>query len=324
MKFSGVLCLCISVVTVCILIGPSLAGNLFNDPFPNKHYNPADPNSPYGYFFFDYTTTSINNSVARGALTQDVNPYTNTVPLGQAGALDHVKVLQYHKSQFLVGKKKEIVRFNLRIGCENFGVDDHPFPAEHVTNAQDDIRLASCAMNTVDFDTMIVADFILSNKGVYAFYERLPFARTLSDNYLSFSQAKRVLNRVPSNVHDLSIEHDAKQRTLSWFVGEKRVLFVDFIGYLSDDPAVVTMLNHGGTPTLVNPTGFRAGFGGFTLLDMTDYHNPSNNGLVRLNDATGPDYVAPSVFHDELSLSQNRLWGQGTVITVESFKVENF
>lgn len=322
MKFSVLVY--ISAVTICALVGTGLGAVLFNDPFPNKPFDPSDPNSPYGYFFFDYTVTSINNSVARGALTQDVSPYTYTVPFGQAGALDHVKTLQYHKNQFLVGKKKEIVKFSLRLGCENFGVNDHPFPSGYVTDPQDDIRLANCAMNTVDFDTMIVADFFLSNKGLYAFYERLPFARTLTDDYHAFSQAKKVSGRVPTDVHDLIIEHDAKQRTLSWYVGQTRVLHVDLIGYPSDDPGIVTMVDLGGTPTLVNPTGFRAGFGAFTLLDMTDYHNPSNTGLVRLNDGTGPVYSVPTVFYDDVSLEENRLWGQGTVIRVESLKVENF
>jgi hypothetical protein len=146
----------------------------------------------------------------------------------------------------------------------------------------------------------------------------------LTDDYHAFSQAKKVSGRVPTDVHDLTIEHDAKQRTLSWYVGQTRVFHVDLIGYPSDDPGIVTMVDLGGTPTLVNPTGFRAGFGAFTLLDMTDYHNPSNTGLVRLNDGTGPVYSVPTSFYDDVSLEENRLWGQGTVIRVESLKVENF
>lgn len=311
-------------IFLALFLGSALAGTLFNDAFPNKPYNPADPDSPYGYFFFDNTVTAIQNTVSKGLLTQDVDPYTYTVPQGPAGGLDHVKCLQYVKNPAPPGNKKGTVSVSATIGCENFGLDEHPFPAGYVTNANDDLRLGACALNSVDFDTMIVADMFMTNEGVYAFYERLPFARTTTDNYRAYSQTKRVASRVPSQLHDLKIEYDSKQKTLSWFLDGSRVMFVYLIGYPSPDPEVVTMLDHGGDDTNVAPASFRYGFGSFTLLDMQDYHNPNNTSLVRLNDNTGPDYVTPNSFYDDISLEENRLWGQGTIMKVSKFKIENF
>lgn len=315
----------------CVLVGifftinGVLGATLFNDQFPNRPYNPADPNSPYEYLFFDHTTTTIVNAVSQGTLTQVVNPYTNTVPQGPLGGLDHVKVLQYHDQTFVPGTKKRVIRYSARMSAETYDLDDHPFPDWTVFDEQDDMRLGSCAMNSVDLETMIVADFFMTNNGLYAFYERLPFARTMDNPYRSFSSAKRVGDRLPQDFHNLSIEYDQGDGTLSWFVDQVRVLFVSLIGFPSNDPEVVMLLDHGGVDTLAHPTGFRYGFGCFTLLDMKDFWNSTSPyGLVKVGDGTMISYEDPVQFVDESSLSGNRLWGQGSVLKVKSFKIENF
>jgi hypothetical protein len=317
----------LTIVIGCIALASTAnALEVFQDQFnSNRPFDPSAPNSPYYYAFFDYTSTTIVNTLSQGSLDQSVVPYTNTVPFGPTGVLDHVKVLQYAKKTFTTGIKQNTLKFNIRMGCTNYNASNHPFPSGYVTNAEDDIRLASCAMNTVDLGTMIVADFFLSNQGLYAFYERLPFLRTPSNYYHSFSQAKRVADRNIDDVHDLSIVYDSKQRTMSWYVGTERVLYVTLIGYPSSDPDIVTMLDGGGTDTVVQPTGFSAGFGAFTILDGLDYWNPSaDTGLVQLNSAPAITYVTPSSFYDTLSLPSNRLWGQGSVVHVESILVESF
>lgn len=298
----------------------------FNDQFTqHSGFDPSKPTSKYFYDFFDYTTTTIVNTLYLGQLNQSVNPYTNTVPFGPLGVLDHVKALQYVKTAFKPGYKQGVLSFKMNIGCVNYGAENHPFPSEYVTNANDDLRLASCAMNIVDMDTMIVADFFLTNQGIYAFYERLPFTRTQSDYYHSFSQAKRVGDRNATDIHSLIIVYDSKHRTLSWFVGTDRVLFVSMIGYPSSDPNIVTLLDGGGQNTLVQPTSFNVGFGEFTVLDARDYWNPSADvGLVRLNDASDINYVVPGSFYDDVSLSSNRLWGQGSDLIADNLLVESF
>jgi len=315
--FFGILLLCVT---------SSQSYLLFNDQFvQSMPFEPSDIDSSYGYFFFDATQTNINNLLSGSTLHQSVNPFTWTLPQGPTGALDHVKVLQYHTQQFKPGLNKGILKYKFRGSAQSYNVLDHPFPSNLVSKPNDDLRLGSCAVNTVDFDTMMVADFFLTNEGLYAFYERLPFARTPTNNYRSFSQAKRVSDRTAQEKHNLRIEYDINQRTLSWFVEQTRVLFVTLIGYPSNDPKVRMMIDHGGENTLVQPTGFRAGWGCFTLLDALDYHNTtSTKGLVRLNSEDGPDYNRPLSFHDDESLLSNRLWGQGAEIEVDSFRLENF
>lgn len=59
-------------------------------------------------------------------------------------------------------------------------------------NREDDIRLGSCAVNFIDFEKMLVADMFLTNTGVWALYERLPFARSETNIYAAFTFVKRV------------------------------------------------------------------------------------------------------------------------------------
>jgi hypothetical protein len=193
-----------------------------------------------------------------------------------------------------------------------------------VTNPQDDIRLASCAISSADFTTNIIAAFLLSNEGIYAFYERMPFARTPQNFYGAFSQAKRVGDRKSTDINQLSIEYNKKTRSLSWCVGEQKVLHVSLIGFKSTDSHIVTLSDLGGQETLVEPESFRFGFGCFTFLDMNDYHNPTGEGLVKLGDGILTEYINPSSFWDDNSEPENRLWGQGSVLQVDSIKVDSF
>ena len=147
------------------------------------------------------------------------------------------------------------------------------------------------------------------------------------------SQAKRVASRHPQHINDLTIQYDPTAKTLSWFVGRKRVLFVDKTGgYLSTEPRVVTLINVGGTEEIVSSFVPSIGFGCFTLLQqggaqldaIYPWKRTSNMGLVRLAprlNATTDKYVVTSRFVDEMSNRTSRLWGQGAVMTLKSFKV---
>jgi hypothetical protein len=179
-------------------------------------------------------------------------------------------------------------------------------------------------MSAVDLNSLLVTAFFLSNEGIYAYYERLPLLRTPSNVYLAFTQVKRVADREEGDYHHLSIEYNKLQSCLSWFVEGELVLSVASIGHLSEAVDVVTMQNLGGEPEVVEPEGFSYGFGCYTMLDMNDFHNPSNIGLVKIGDGINPQYVTPSVFYDNASLLENRLWGQGSDLRLKSIEIENF
>src|SRR6056297_663393 len=101
--FFGILLLCVT---------SSQSYLLFNDQFvQSMPFEPSDIDSSYGYFFFDATQTNINNLLSGSTLHQSVNPFTWTLPQGPTGALDHVKVLQYHTQQFKPGLNKGILKY---------------------------------------------------------------------------------------------------------------------------------------------------------------------------------------------------------------------
>jgi hypothetical protein len=220
-----------------------------------------------------------------------------------------------------------ILRYTMQFKGQTFGTGSHPFGAA-VTDSEDDLRLACVAMNMLDYETFVVANFHLTNKGIWAFYERLPFGQNSTGPlgfYRAFSSTKRVASRTAEQVHELVIEYDKDAGEIRWYVGTELVMTADNIGVpIADDPSVKLILDHGGTDTTVSPNGLNAGFGIFTLLDMSDplEAGMSNTGLVRLNSIEGAPYQNPSVFVDEDSDEANRLFGQGAEITVYNTKVE--
>jgi hypothetical protein len=69
-----------------------------------------------------------------------------------------------------------------------FGTAAHPFGSA-VTNPDADLRLASSAMNTIDFESGMVFDVWMTNKGIYPDYERLNLTGTAT--YAVFSSVSR-------------------------------------------------------------------------------------------------------------------------------------
>lgn len=296
------------------------ADKVFKTTF-NKPHDPSDPDSPWAYSFTDLANLEVTNHISEGRLNQIVNPFTTTVPQGPTGGLDHVKVLQYLKEP-TIATGEGIIRFNARMGAQHYNVSDHPFPNSRVRNPEDDLRLANCMLNLIDLNTFVVADFVLTNTGIWAFYERLPFGRTPSNNYHSFTQVKKVLQRTPDQLHRLSIEYNAPFGSISWYIDNEVVMNVFTIGHPLVGTGVVTIIDLGGVDQVVSPTGFSSGFGCFTILDAVDPNNPDGVGLVKLDNTPG-QYVAPASFHDTNSMSYNRLWGQGSILTVGSFNINS-
>jgi len=248
---------------------------------------------------------------------------------GIPGGVDHVKWLVYanHRSSsgvpgFDAVPGKEVA-CEARFGGQAFGTREHPFRS-HVRNAEDDLRLASVALNTLDFESFLVFDFFLTNQRVYAFYERLPFGRTPDHNYAAFSYGIPVAPRTPGVDHQLAIALDTSAGVVRWLLDGREVFRVGNLGKrLPDRPfRQFLTIDHGGTEELVAPRQLACGMGMFTLLDG---YRPSKNGLVRLSSAANfyfnPDTGAPATFVDEASVPSNRLWGQGAELRVQRYAV---
>ena len=248
---------------------------------------------------------------------------------GLPGGLDHVKWLAYMNHLSSYGYPGFDAPTSGELACEtwvsgrSYGVGEHPF-GDAVANPNDDLRLGSVAMNSIDFDTFMVFDFFLTNRSIYAFYERLPFGRGTYGNYAAFSFQIPVGSRRPGDTHNLKIAYNKSAGTVRWLVNGREVYRVSDIGRLIDRKYMT--IDHGGDiPTApVVPNQLNCGMGMFTLLDA---HKPSDQALVRLSSA--PDFYfdpkrgapRPQTFLDNLSLETNRLFGQGAELSMVKYQV---
>jgi hypothetical protein len=207
------------------------------------------------------------------------------------------------------------------IGGQTFGTRAQPFgPA--VLDPDDDLRLASVAMNVIDFETYMVFDFWLTNEHIYAYYERLPFGREQLGNYASFSYAIPVARRHAGDMQHLRISYDKAAGQVQWFIDDEEVFHVDRLGYRIGRRDMT--IDHGGTETLASPRQLDCGMGMFTLLDGSQ---PSNLGLVRLSSASHFYFApligspVPQAFIDNRSLYSSRLFGQGAEMQIQRYIV---
>lgn len=261
--------------------------------------------------------------------------FTSTVPQEHGdpdavpGGVDHVKWLVYANATASTGfpgfdtlPGHELV-FRATISGQTFGTAEHPFE-ESVLDPDDDLRLAAVALNTYDPESWMVYDFWLTNRGIYAFYERLPFGRLQLGTYAAFSFHQRVGDRSPYDWHDLEIAYNRSAGTVRWSVDGEEHLRVERIGYRIAREHMT--IDHGGAEEPIESRQLNGGMGMFTLLDGA---LPSRRALVRLSGIEGtyfhPEHGEPAtqVFVDETSVDGSRLFGQGARLRVASFTVEN-
>ena len=202
-----------------------------------------------------------------------------------------------------------------------FGTAAHPFGAA-IAEPNDDLRLACCALNTLDFETGLVFNFFLSNARIYVLYERLPFARDTLGNYAAFTCLIPVAERAPDDVHHLTVAYEKTAGTVRWYVDEGEVYRVDKLGCVAERQYLT--LDHGGAEMEVSPTQLAAGMGMFTLLDGFR----ANRGLVHLSSRLeywSPEAGAPTEvrFLDDHSLQGSRLFGQGAQLEVHKYVVSH-
>lgn len=246
---------------------------------------------------------------------------------GLPGALDHVKWLAFMNHTASSGVpgfdavSGQTLSCDVVMGGQTLGTQFQPFGSS-VIDANDDLRLASLAQVTIDFESYIVFDFFITNRHIYAYYERLPFGRTATHNYAAFAFAIPVADYRPGDAHRLRIAYDRTAGITRWLVDGFEVYRVNRIGRLIDRDHMTIDL--GGTEEDVAPRQLDCGMGTFTLLDG---HLPSHIGLVRLsespyfNPALGAP--APENFTDNLSLYADRLFGQGATLNVQRYVVSS-
>lgn len=287
--------------------------------------SPFDPSTGDPYFYFaagDYVGDDADIVQGPNSITQTAVPFTRTFPQDPNGGLDHVKSLQYRTQRFvpgIIGK----VEYELQISATVTLPEVLPFESALVSNPDDDIRLAASSMNVLDLETFIVADFFLTNSGIWVLNERLPFGWTKPADYAAYTQVKRVGDRSPGDIHNLKITYDKVAGEIQWFLEDNMVLSTNTLGTpIPEENGILTIIDHGGPNEIVSPSGIFCGWGQFTLLDAIDPNNPGQTeGLVKLSD-TKNFYIVPEKFSDKKSDEANRLYEQGATSTIYKFRVK--
>lgn len=298
------------------------------------YYFTVPPIPPFAFVGDDGIATGGRHGLhveasGRNPVTGDP-AFTRTVPQETSaasvpGAVDHVKWLVYsgHLSSsgypgHDIARGRETVCSVRGFGGRTFGTYGHPFGSA-VLNPNDDLRLAAFAVNSIDLESFLVADWFLTNERIYVFYERLPFGRTPTNNYAAFSFAIPVAWHVPGQRHDLQTAWSRDY--IRWLIDGREVYRVDRLGFrISRD---FMTLDHGGVEEGVRPRQVDCGMGMFTLLDA---HQPSGTGLARLSNA--PNFYlnpengsSPERFQDNSSLPVNRLFGQGAALDLCRYEI---
>ena len=271
------------------------------------------------------------------------NPFTLTTPKGN----EHPKNLHYWNNPFKLSDKYETL-YEAEICVTQY------FPANglperfksRVRNVDEDIRLCSGAINTLDPETWMVADIFLSNQKIYCFVERLPFGRTPENKYGSFSSAVAVIQRPADTKEFVKVAIGLKKSSISFYVEDTLVYHVPILGLRANDEFRV--VDHQGDAEVVQVKQSYLGFGLFSLLDMqlpdnyarqlvvNDFDtNQSASGLVQLDSTeiygetlskdnrpiVDPEVTWAVPFNPKLNNTNFKLFGQGAEMTLKYFKV---
>jgi len=337
-----------ALVAVCLAPSAALAqyGDYYLtwDNFGNG-FSVGAPGSGSKWFYFgagpfvgdDGQTSPYNGGMYVWAPywhpTTGMPAFTKTVApehvSGLPGGFDHVKWLVYMNHFSSQGVPGFDAQWNYELSCStnmsgaSYGNELHPFGG-NVANPQSDVRLATYAMNTVDFESYMVFDFMFTNEMVYAIYERLPFGRTSWNNYAAFTYAVPVKARSAWSNHNMSISYDQRGGVVRWIIDGVEVFSVNNIGYRLSNPDWM-IIDHGGTEQSVTMNQLACGMGMFTLLDGT---SSWGSGLVRLSNAPGFYYHPHESswgqwFVDDNSNDSSRLFGQGAYFHVGSYSVQS-
>jgi hypothetical protein len=279
------------------------------------------------------TSASGLHLVARGRHPVTGEPaFTRTVPReqdnpgGVPGYADHAKWIAYANHRAESGLQGfdavpgQVLSCEATISGRTFGTGGHPF-GDAVQDPEDDLRLAGAMLNSIDMESSVAFDFVLTNKRVYAFYGRTNFARSRLGRYGSFANTVPLADRSPADRHRVRISYDRSAGVVRWFLDGTQALAVERIGLPLGRESLT--LDEGGALAVVEPRQLSFGMGMLTLMDGSW---PTGRGLVRLS--RGTTYFDPGVgepkeqtFVDEENLGTSRLFGQGAELSVSDYTV---
>lgn len=248
---------------------------------------------------------------------------------GLPGQLDHFKWLAVSSRTAASGwpgyeapAGRELVTA-WSVAGQAFGTAGHPFGAA-VPDPDDDLRLGALTTLAFDVETQLGFGFLLTDRRIYAWYERRPFARDRLGHYAAFAFAVPIADRRSGPWADLAVAYDRAGGTVRWLDGNRERLRLSNPGQLIDRRWMV--LDHGGTPGIVTPRQLAPGFGMLTFLDGA---LGGGSALVRLSNLPYHyfDIVrgepSPQLFVDNSSSDGSRLFGQGAELRIRRVEVDS-
>jgi hypothetical protein len=331
---------------------------LFFDDF-SEGFAPGAPGSPFS--FFKNTAAGVVTNDAAGGVATGINgltvrsvPFLTTKPTG----FDSLKYLVL-TAPYVAPDGGELL-YEASVAGEQTGLSGLPSilkaatpdSVQGVNNVNSDARLSSSAMVAVDFTTMMVFGFLLTNEDIYVLYERLPFLRTdwggPGPNYLGFRHVIPVGKRNTADpLNDfavLGIAYNKTKGVVRWLLNGVEVFVVNRIGLplqrkfriLEQTPPGQQM----DPAKVVTPQSLQFGFGTLSLMDSTNPQNPgqrNNDGLVDLTQGghllhanpvvTAVDgsslpahYISP---YPLPSPSNGTNFGQGNIVVVKYIRVSS-
>jgi Family of unknown function (DUF6081) len=131
------------------------------------------------------------------------------------------------------------LQISMRVQGRTFGAAAHPF-GRAVTNPDTDLRLASFAMNTIDFETGMVFDVWMTNNAIYPYYERLNL--TGAATYAVFSSVFPPVSRMSGEQAKVAVAYDRAAGTVRWLVNDAEVAHVGKIGFPAPDATTISIM----------------------------------------------------------------------------------
>lgn len=251
---------------------------LFLDDMKNFANNVGPASAGRNYFYFNYGSSNADDgavSYSGGALTVNSVPFTKvwtpTFP-DPNGALGHVYYLVYRKDPVPLPSDGTEFTYEGSISVQqtigNLPIQILP----GITRTTEDIRIASAAMNVIDFSTFVVFDVFFSDEMIYALYERLPFGKPLwggnLGDYHAFTHVIPIAHRKKTEFSKVAITINRKESTVKWSVDGVEKFKISRIGYPLD--RTIRLNDHGGVPELVDLKSVSPGFGTFSLMDFSN------------------------------------------------------
>eukprot|EP00898_Chlorokybus_atmophyticus_P003969 jgi/Chlat1/4573/Chrsp29S04467 len=191
----------------------------------------TDPPTKWSYSLPAPSTPTIVEHAANGrGLLASVVPYRTTVAPGPLGFRDHAK-FGIQSDTFSIAKNQSL-KLEATIGGAMQGNAAQPFGPE--IDVDDDPRTGNVNFSLLDSTNFILFGFVLSNKGIYVFLDRIPFTGFFEGGpelfYQAFSWGFKVAPRVAGESHRIKIVYNRNMGKVYWYLEGKKVFSISKIG----------------------------------------------------------------------------------------------